>query len=178
MIVSPRRLAANRANARKSTGPRSVEGKRRSSMNALTHGLFSERTVLPDEDGSAFDRFRDAMFEELAPGGINERMLVEEIVCLSWRLRRLQRYGHSASALDELDRLSRHEQRLEFAIRRCENDFVKLRQRTQKPKLACAAQAQSRPDDANKSQAARSQNRYQIERFEPTAIDRTSFRPV
>ena len=36
---SPQRLAANRANALLSTGPRTLDGKSRSSQNALTHGL-------------------------------------------------------------------------------------------------------------------------------------------
>jgi hypothetical protein len=170
MTISPRKLAANRANAKKSTGPRSVEGKRRSSINGLTHGLFSERIVLPDEDASEFARFRGAMYEEISPREIAEHMLFEDIVRLNWRLRRLQRHSNAASALADLDRLSRHEQRLELAIQRCENDFVKLRQQTQKPKQRCAAQAQAAPNDANALASERSQNCTQIERFEPTAI--------
>ena len=38
-MASERQLAANRANARKSTGPRSASGKKRASRNALKHGL-------------------------------------------------------------------------------------------------------------------------------------------
>jgi hypothetical protein len=38
-MTSQRRRAANRANAKRSTGPRSTSGKSRSSMNALRHGL-------------------------------------------------------------------------------------------------------------------------------------------
>ena len=37
--MSEARIRANRENARKSTGPRSLEGKARSSRNATTHGL-------------------------------------------------------------------------------------------------------------------------------------------
>ena len=40
---SPARLAANRANALRSTGPRTAEGKARSSQNATTHGLTASQ---------------------------------------------------------------------------------------------------------------------------------------
>ena len=43
--ASDRKCQANRANAQKSTGPRSPEGKRRSSRNALKHGLLSSQVV-------------------------------------------------------------------------------------------------------------------------------------
>ena len=38
-MASPRKIAANRANARRSTGPRTVSGKETSRRNALKHGL-------------------------------------------------------------------------------------------------------------------------------------------
>ena len=38
-MASSKRIAANRRNARKSTGPKSVRGRARSSRNALRHGL-------------------------------------------------------------------------------------------------------------------------------------------
>ena len=48
MKISASKLIANRANAAKSTGPRSVEGKRISSENAQRHGLASSSGVSPD----------------------------------------------------------------------------------------------------------------------------------
>ena len=53
-IVSERKLRANRANARKSTGPRTARGKAYSRRNALLHGLTS-RTVLFDPQGTQLD---------------------------------------------------------------------------------------------------------------------------
>jgi hypothetical protein len=38
-MTSPQQMASNRANAQKSTGPRSKEGEARSARNALKHGL-------------------------------------------------------------------------------------------------------------------------------------------
>src|SRR5215213_8060140 len=47
-MASARQLAANRANARRSTGPRSARGKARSSLNALRHGLAVSVYTDPD----------------------------------------------------------------------------------------------------------------------------------
>ncbi|MEA2736690.1 MAG: hypothetical protein QOE14_3141, partial [Humisphaera sp.] len=38
--LSRRRLRANRRNAKKSTGPRTAEGKRRAARNSISHGIF------------------------------------------------------------------------------------------------------------------------------------------
>jgi hypothetical protein len=48
------RAAVNRKNAARSTGPRSEGGKRRSSLNALRHGLTGQTVVLPEDDLAAY----------------------------------------------------------------------------------------------------------------------------
>lgn len=55
MTCSPARLAANRANAQKSTGPRSPEGKESSRTNALRHGLTGSGVALPPEQQAVLD---------------------------------------------------------------------------------------------------------------------------
>jgi hypothetical protein len=47
-MVSPKQAAANKANARRSTGPRSVAGKARSRANALKHGLAVPVSAMPE----------------------------------------------------------------------------------------------------------------------------------
>ena len=64
--ASESQIAANRANAQKSTGPRTAEGKARSSQNAVKHGLTAkEGPVLPGEDPAEFETFVEALFEDI-----------------------------------------------------------------------------------------------------------------
>ncbi len=90
MPASEKRVAANRRNARKSTGPRTDVGKSASSMNAVTHGVCSQRPVLPTEDSLAFDTFTMELEEEMRPRTVIQRMLFPRIVGLLWRLRRIE----------------------------------------------------------------------------------------
>lgn len=52
MTSSPARIAANRRNAAKSTGPRTSEGKQTSRANALKHGLAAETLRTADEEAA------------------------------------------------------------------------------------------------------------------------------
>ena len=137
MIISPAKLAANRANAKKSTGPRTAAGKRRCSLNAIRHGAFSQRLVLPDEDALLFNRFRDSMIDHIRPRHLEEHRLCDQIVDASWRLLRLQRAARSVTEFDAIERLSRYEQRLQRSIDRRLAKIVKSR--GQKPNSLAAA---------------------------------------
>jgi hypothetical protein len=86
--ISERKMAANRANAQKSTGPRTAEGKARVSQNAVIHGLRSEMIVLPNEDPAEFEAMRDGFFEDWKPPTETRRVLVERVAAGAWRLRR------------------------------------------------------------------------------------------
>jgi hypothetical protein len=48
--ASSRRIGANKQNAKKSTGPRTEQGKAVSRLNALQHGILSGELVLPGEN--------------------------------------------------------------------------------------------------------------------------------
>ena len=52
-MSTPAQIAASRRNARKSTGPRSVEGKAVSRLNALKSGIDAQSAVIRGEDPAA-----------------------------------------------------------------------------------------------------------------------------
>src|SRR5437870_3486483 len=83
--VSPRKRRANRRNARKSTGPRSPEGKQRSSRNAVTHGIFAQ-IVLDGESDPLFAIQQHAYVERLRPQDRVELDLVNRIAICQWRI--------------------------------------------------------------------------------------------
>ena len=91
-MATKRQIAANRRNARRSTGPKSAAGKAASSANALRHGLAAARAVvLPDEDADAYERLRQGVIADLAPAGALQEALAQRIVVLLWRLDRAAR---------------------------------------------------------------------------------------
>ena len=91
MATSPARLAANRANAQRSTGPRTMAGKEASSRNATRHGLLSRQPLLPGEDPAELEALTRQLIEHLDPEAGVEELLVDDIVGVVWRLRRLAR---------------------------------------------------------------------------------------
>ncbi len=103
-LSSQRKIEANRANAQKSTGPTSRQGKKNSSRNAIKHGLLSKEVVITTgegkEDESEFltllARFRD----HYQPEDIAAEMHVEEIAISYWRSKRALRCERAAITLD------------------------------------------------------------------------------
>src|ERR1700742_800074 len=82
------RAAINRANAQKSTGPKSEQGKAASSQNAFKHGLYSKALLIPGEDPAKFEACRADLAAEYRPIGVTEEILVDEIAQHYWRMKR------------------------------------------------------------------------------------------
>jgi len=95
-MATEARILANRRNAQKSTGPRTSEGKATVSQNAVQHGLTAGQAIISSESQADFDLYREQMLDELAPVSPMESMLVERIVTLSWRLKRVCRIQNQA----------------------------------------------------------------------------------
>ena len=98
-MISDKQLEANRSNALLSTGPKTEEGRKRSSMNALRHGLTGQVTTMTDEDRAAHDKFSEALIKDLAPDGAMEIQLAQRIATDSWRLNRISAIEDNLFAL-------------------------------------------------------------------------------
>jgi len=87
-MATQKQIEANRLNAQKSTGPRSVEGKARASMNALKTGIDARSHTIPGEPISQLEDLTDEYYQRFCPTTPEQRMLV---VDCEWLLRRFRR---------------------------------------------------------------------------------------
>ena len=87
-MSSQRRIDASRANGARSRGPVTPEGKQRSAMNAIRHGLLCQTVVLDGEDPEAFTTLLADYVERLQPADRVELALVEDMAAANWRQHR------------------------------------------------------------------------------------------
>ncbi len=151
-VTSARQVAANHANAARSTGPKTPEGRKWSSFNALQHGIYARDVVLPGEDRDAYDALLQQLGEDLMPEGRVEAGLLKRLADIWWRLDRtaaieagllnpdwgadpqsmgialVDTYRIAVEQTPTLDLLGRYEGRLERALDRT----MRLFQRAQK----------------------------------------------
>ncbi len=143
---------ANKQNAQHSTGPRTEQGKQRTSLNALKHGFRAKDPLIPGEDPDHYYRHSAELENELQPATPLEETLVDQIVDITWRLKRFARIeaavvnelydsaaehprnhdkdadqllGKSLAHSNALNRLSRYEAQLS---RRYQNTMKELRE--------------------------------------------------
>jgi len=102
-MATARQIAANRENAKKSTGPRDPKAKQRTSQNARKTGVYSKQNLLAEENPADFARLRADYYREWLPQGPTETWMVERIVMLVWRMARCNRA--EAGMIDALRRL-------------------------------------------------------------------------
>ena len=163
-MTTQAKIESNRRNARRSTGPRTRDGKAASARNSLRHGLLSKQIIFPDDDIQAFTSFRQNMLADLAPDGALEENLAQRIIVNAWRhdqavqmvtaviahrtteaeaeLTESRRPGdplalgliRDAGGADALSKLGRYERALERSVDRTRHELERL-------------QAQRRGDD-------------------------------
>jgi hypothetical protein len=88
-MPTPAQLAANRANAQLSSGPKTPEGKAKISHNALKTGLTGRTILLPSDDVAAYQSHCERVFKQFSPETDEEKRLSQSIADTLWRLERI-----------------------------------------------------------------------------------------
>lgn len=91
MSATLAQIAANRANAQHSTGPRAPEGVAASKLNALKFGLTAKEIVIKGEDPAAYQELRLSFIAAFAPANELEAMMTERACQNWWKLLRAER---------------------------------------------------------------------------------------
>jgi hypothetical protein len=155
-MATEAQMRANTANAQRSTGPRTDQGKAKSAMNAIHHGMCVAATVLlPEEDPELLMAMTVEMTRDLDPQGPMERMLVDRIITAAWRLRRAhivecgifertdnvydpgngaktftqflrRKFESACKSADALGKLSRYESAIERSLHRALSELRRL----------------------------------------------------
>jgi len=103
-MATKRQIAANRANAEKSSGPRSADGKALSRRNALRHGLS-----IPSRAISAYQQDVILLARALSPAG--EEIGGAALDAADAEIDILRVRTHRVALIDKLDALERYERR-------------------------------------------------------------------
>ncbi len=149
-------IAANQANAKLSTGPRTLEGKASVSQNAVKHGFCSTHITVSDEDRGTFEEFREQYRAELRPAGVLENELLEQIVHAAWNLRRIRLAERTLLDsnhwdLDHITKYTRYRRAMQRDFNRALTEIKALqaeralRAEAAKPSQSAAAMAASAP---------------------------------
>ena len=169
-MSTPAQIEANRRNAQQSTGPRTAEGKEKSSRNATKFGLFCRHVLLPDEDEAELEALRDGIHARLRPADALEQLYVDRIVSSSWRLQRAlsgeaalfarwKRYRDHATppevlaaefGVKDLDRLQKHIAALERSMDKALAELTRLQK--------LRRESSDEPNDENEPNSAMPQD--------------------
>ena len=153
-MATEKQIAANRRNAKKSTGPRTPAGKARASLNALRHGLRAGTLILPDEDPAEFDALHARIQAHYQPRNYAEQHLVDEMANAEWKALRAEKleFDLYTEAMEptvrvfHTARLTAVQARLQRQWRRAYDELERLRPERAKPektkKSAPAAEPQ------------------------------------
>jgi hypothetical protein len=88
--TSEAKIAANRENAKLSTGPSSAGGRARVRLNAVKQGFSSHTTVIPEHEAKAFLAHFEAFKTEYRPVGPTEQFMVQSLAEISWSAQQIR----------------------------------------------------------------------------------------
>lgn len=71
-------------------GPKSIAGKKKSSMNAVKSGAFAKNKILPHESEQEYNRVRRELVRSFQPTSAAEKLLIEQMVEALWAAERFR----------------------------------------------------------------------------------------
>ena len=130
-----------RQNSQKSTGPRTEEGKARSSQNSLKHGLRAVKLALPSEDPEALQMRHEQWNELFRPQDLLEYTLVQMVFRAALQMDRCARFQTATAASQVRSRTNRAVNRTEAEVhdahRRLKDDPVAARLDLRRSAMGC-----------------------------------------
>ena len=99
---------ANRANAQKSTGPRTIEGKNIARFNATRHGITGQIFALIPADEKKFNALEEGFMRSLKPVTEFEISLVASIARDSWRINGASANENNMTAFVQDEKFGQH----------------------------------------------------------------------
>ena len=102
-MSTPAQMQANRDNAQWSTGPKTAEGKAKSSLNAVKTGLTGRTVLLPGDDVEAYRQHVASLEANYQPATDAEKLLVHSIADTEWRLIRIPTLEEGIYALGRIE---------------------------------------------------------------------------
>jgi hypothetical protein len=156
-MTSKKKAAANRRNARKSTGPKTSQGQAKASMNALRHGLRARTVILPDENREDFDEILAGLQDQYQPQSASEQHLVDQAAIAQWKLVRAEAYEARSCEKDpSIEACNDMFRKMTLVTGRLERAFFKAYKELERIKAAREKPAeQSKQSDESKGKKAK-----------------------
>ncbi|HXG33918.1 MAG TPA: hypothetical protein VNJ11_11170, partial [Bryobacteraceae bacterium] len=172
--ISEAKLAANRANAQHSTGPKTPEGKARSAQNALKHGLTSRSLIVLPGEEEEFHALKTSLLAEVQPATTLEQLVFDQLLAAAWNLRRLRRleaelFDGARDPLTDpalearLNTLARYQARAERSFYRALKELRTLETQRVANQIYARATGEELPDLADAGEVTKRTHRYRLE---------------
>jgi hypothetical protein len=148
MVISDKSHESNRQNAQHSTGPKTPEGKKAASLNAVTYGLRTRNLIITGENIADYWQLWDGLETEWQPETPTEHLYLEQMSTSQWLLARMARSEHRVyeanlpftAELDLLDRIDRRRVRLERSFTTALHELKQLQKERQAKQAVAARQ--------------------------------------
>ncbi len=121
-MPTDKQLQANRENAQLSTGPRTEDGKTKSSMNAVKTGLTGRTVLLPSDDVAAYREHLACLEDRYKPANDTENMLVQSVADTEWRIARIPSLEAGIYAIGRMELGAQFAHEEDHAVRRILTD--------------------------------------------------------